>query len=952
MRKFFTVIALLFVGAIFAQDTGTIAGKLLDKESGNQPLPFANVVIKGTSKGASTDFDGLYEITGVPVGTYTIEFSFTGYQTVEIPNVVVEADKVAVIDATMGATAAALEEVVIKVVTNREREEALLIEQKAAVTQKTSIGAQELAKKGVGDVATAVTKVTGISKQEGSGNVFVRGLGDRYNVTTLNGLPLPSNDPSKKNIQLDIFNTDIVEAIGIDKTFDVKNYGDFAGANIDITSKKYKGKGFVELGFESGINTITTGADDFFLNDGPNKSGFYNPSIPDSPLTNYNFTTSWDREKTSAPINTGISIKGGDSFYIFGDETKLSLFAIGSFSNNYNYREGESRGGVTANSVANSDFDYFNYAYNTNTTLMGNASLKHNNNTLNYNVLFLNTSSQQQKEFNGIIDIEDDASEGGGFIQRSVFERTSLMIHQLLGSHELSERLDINWGASYNDIIALEPDRRQVTLLPEIAEEPNGPKSFAQISSASDNHRFYGELNEEEIAANLSTNFKFKKNEDDKFDGKITLGYSGRFKDVNFEATQFNFQIFRNPNLGVNVDPYNVDPYFSQENINNGLFRIRTFRGTIDVPGALDPQFYRGDQSIHAGFLNAEYAFSQKLTVLVGLRAEQINQFVEWSTSTRPEIDDNELDSFEFLPSLSVKYEINEKQNLKFAASKTYTLPQYKERAPFLYQQVNQDYFGNPATAISTNYNVDLKWEFFPKSSEILSFGVFGKRILDPINSFVAVSAANDISWGNTGEKATAIGVELEARKILFENEIEKEENTLKNSLTAGLNASYMNTKQDLDGTKVLEPAQAIGLPVNFIPTYTETGITGASDLVANADISYYTDFAENRNLRLTIAANYFSDRIYSLGSVGKGNIVEKGVPTLDFIAKAQLTKSLSLGLSAKNLLNPTIKRVQEAVNGDTNNDPELNLNFQERDVTVLSFKKGYDLKLSLSYKF
>ena len=240
MRKFFTVIALLFVGAIFAQETGTIAGKLLDKESGNQPLPFANVVIKGTTKGASTDFDGLFEITGVPTGTYTIEFSFTGYQTVEIPNVVVEADKVAVVNATMGATAAALEEVVIKVVTNREREEALLIEQKAAVTQKTSIGAQELAKKGVGDVATAVTKVTGISKQEGSGNVFVRGLGDRYNVTTFNGLPLPSNNPSKKNIQLDIFNTDIVEAIGIDKTYDVRNYGDFAGANIDITSKKYK----------------------------------------------------------------------------------------------------------------------------------------------------------------------------------------------------------------------------------------------------------------------------------------------------------------------------------------------------------------------------------------------------------------------------------------------------------------------------------------------------------------------------------------------------------------------------------------------------------------------------------------------------------------------------------------------------------------------------------------
>ena len=164
MRTFFTVVALLFTGAIFAQETGSIAGKLLDKESNNQPLPFANVVVKGTSKGSSTDFDGLYEIQAVPVGTYTLEFSFTGYQTVEIPNVVVEADKVAVVDATMGATAAALEEVVIKVVTSREREEALLLEQKNAVEIKQAIGAQELARKGVGDAEAAVTKVSGVSK--------------------------------------------------------------------------------------------------------------------------------------------------------------------------------------------------------------------------------------------------------------------------------------------------------------------------------------------------------------------------------------------------------------------------------------------------------------------------------------------------------------------------------------------------------------------------------------------------------------------------------------------------------------------------------------------------------------------------------------------------------------------------------------------------------------------
>ncbi|AXT62257.1 TonB-dependent receptor [Aquimarina sp. AD10] len=946
MRKILTTIALCCLGITFAQETGTIAGKLLDKEANNQPLPFANVVVQGTAKGASTDFDGLFEIPDVPVGTYTLEFRFTGYQTVEVPNVLVEANKIAVVDATLGASAAELEAVVIKVVTSREREEALLLEQKAAVTLKTSIGAQELAKKGVGDVGTAVTKVTGISKQEGSGNIFVRGLGDRYNITTLNGLPLPSNDPSKKNIQLGIFNTSIVEAIGIDKTYNPENFGDFGGANIDISSKDYKGKGFIEIGFSSGINTETTGADDFFLTDGPNRSGFYDIDIPAFPLSNYNFETSWDRQKTSAPVNSNISLKLGDSYNIFGGDTKLSVFGVGSFSNNYSYREGISRGGVTVNSVANSDFDFFNYAYNTNTTLMGNIGIKHGQNKISYNALFLNNSSEQQKEFFGIIDVEDDAPNGGGFIQRAVFQRTTLITHQLLGDHEIGKNFEINWGGSYNFLEGSEPNRRQVTLVPEVPNQPDGPRSFRLVSAASDNHRFYSELLEEEIAGNLKATYKFKKNEEDEYDGKVTVGYSARFKNVDFEATQFNFQVFNNI-AQPTTEIYDVDAYFNQQNLNSGLYRIRTFRGTIDTPNALDPQFYEGDQTINSGFINFEYAFSPKFTLLAGVRGEQINQTIAWSTSLEPQGDESELDTFEILPALSLKYEIDEKQNIKFASSKTYTLPQYKERAPFLFQEVNQDYFGNENLDLSTNYNVDLKWESFPKSNEIISVGVFGKLIENPINAITIQSASNDITWANTGDQATAFGAELEVRKVLFEHEADQVDVSLKNSLTAGINAAYMITNQELDGQKVLDEA---GL--SFIPTYTDTGISGASDLVANADLSYYKDFSKDKNIQLTLAANYFSDRIFAIGNFGKGNIIEKGVPTVDFVAKTQLTENITIGLSAKNLFNPSIERFQEAVDGDTNDDPTLNLNFQQREITILSYKKGYDVKLSLAYKF
>ncbi|WP_299259756.1 TonB-dependent receptor [uncultured Aquimarina sp.] len=945
MRKFFTVIALFYLGLNFAQETGSIAGTLLDKETNNQPLPFANILIVGTTLGTSTDFDGKYEMPNVPVGNYTLEFSFTGYQTLRIPDVAVTADKVVVIDTGLGASTAELDEVVIKVQTSREREEALLLEQKAAVTQKTSIGAEELSKKGVGDVASAVAKVTGISKQEGSGNIFVRGLGDRYNITTLNGLPLPSNNPSRKNIQLDIFNTSIVEAIGIDKTYDVRNYGDFGGANIDIASKDYNGPGFIGIGFSSGGNTEAIAVDQFYLNEGPNNSGFYDTNPPAFPLNNYNFTTSWDRTETSIPINSSFSLKGGDSFYLFGGETKLSLFGVGSYSNNYTYQEGVSRGSVNVNSVAQSDFDYFDFGYNTNTTLMGNIGIKYKKHNIKYNVLYLNNTSQKQREFFGIIDVEDDAPNGGGFIQREVFLRTSLITHQLLGTHEIGEHLDVNWGGSYSYLESTEPDRRQVTLVPRVPNEPEGSRSFLLVSAASDNHRFFADLIEEELAGNLAVTYKFKKNEDENFDGKISLGYSSKFKEVDFEAEQFNFQIFNNIPQP-DVDIRNVDAYFTQENLNAGLYRIRTFRGTLDTPGALNPQSYGGNQDINSGFISLEYNFSPKLTLLAGVRGEQINQAIEWNTVINGE-GENELDAFEILPSLSIKYALNERQNLKFAASKTYTLPQFKERAPFLYQEVNQDYFGNPNLDLSTNYNVDIKWEFFPKSSEILSAGVFGKYIENPINSIVIQSAANDITWANTGDSATVIGAELELRKTIYKKEKEVKEDILESNFTIGVNAAYMYHSQKLDGEKVLEESE-----LSFDPTYSETGISGASDLVANADIGYYTEFSKEKNLRLTLVANYFSNRIFALGNFGRGNIIEKGVPTLDFITKAQLSERISLGLSFQNLLNPDIERFQEEAStssGDIN-PIRSGDGLQQRDVDMLSFKKGYNFKLSFTY--
>ena len=194
----------------YTQETGSIVGKLTDKEANNEPLAFANVLIKNTTKGTTSDFDGLYEITAVTPGEYTLVFSFLGYETLEIPNVVVESGKVTQINTALGAGSVSLDEVVITVSTSKDSEIALLLDQKKALVIQEAISAEALKLKGIDNAAAAVAQISGISKQQGSNNVYVRGLGDRYQNTTMNGLSLPSNDVNKKNIDLDIFGAAIL----------------------------------------------------------------------------------------------------------------------------------------------------------------------------------------------------------------------------------------------------------------------------------------------------------------------------------------------------------------------------------------------------------------------------------------------------------------------------------------------------------------------------------------------------------------------------------------------------------------------------------------------------------------------------------------------------------------------------------------------------------------------
>ena len=923
MKLRLLLVTLFFMTVGFSQSKGTLNGILLDKDAENQSLAFANVVIKGTNTGTNTDIDGRYSLPINP-GNYTVVYSYLGYESVEVP-VTVVANEIQTINQALTAGGYILQDVVITNNTGeRQKEAALLLQQKNAIAFKVAIGAEEISRKGINDVASAVSKVSGVSKQDDTGNVFVRGLGDRYNITTLNGLPLPSNNPANKNITLDIFTTSIVDNIGISKTFEVQNYADFAGASINISSKKFTGKPFVAVSIATGANTNVLGQDHFYLQDGPTYFGFKTVATPEQPLKPYDYSTSWDRQTNDNILNGFYTLSAGKKFNI-GEEGSLSTFVTGSFSAKNKFTQGYSRGSITSDGDIQTDYYRLAYMHNTTTTVMGTADYKINSkNSILFTSLFVNSSDQNYSEYSGT-NVNFDG--GGatpldqisGFVKRGTFERTQLFVNQLVGENKFNNQWNLNWAAGYSVSNNAIPDRMENTFV----HAANGIDYTFFTNSNIENHRFFQTLDEKEFSANATLSYNFNKNIDNQYKGKATFGYSGRLKNVDYNTQQYSFfpnrSTYSFPIEGLN----NVDFYFDEANYGN-------------APSNKIKQSYNGNLDIHAGFASIQYSFTEKLSVILGARFEQTIQNVDFYSTIKPNGDSYDYSKFNVLPSLISKYTLNDKQNLKFSFSQTYTLPQFKEIVEIAYEDVTQAYVGNANLYASTDYNADLGWEFFPKSGELISVTGFGKIIQNPINEMFLNSSSNDITYANTGEKATVAGVELEYRKDIFNIENSKD---LKTKLSFDVNGSYIYTNQDLSIEKV-NTENNFG--ANF--TFTDSKLTGASDFLANANISFLKEFSENLDLTTTLSYSYLSDKLAVIGTSNVGNMVDKAINKLDFIVNSSLTKNITIGLIYNNFLNPTFERVLEQ--GQVPGKSAVGT------VLVTSYKAGSDIRLTFNYKF
>ncbi|MEQ9187572.1 MAG: TonB-dependent receptor [Cryomorphaceae bacterium] len=943
-RKIYLLsLGVLFITQMLAQ-SGRIKGQVAETIEGAEfPVPFANVFLEGTTIGTATDIDGNFSFDG-PAGVHNLIISSVGMQSDTFQMALEDGEEIE-IRRLLKANALILNAVEVTAKMNRERAGVLLMEQKNASSIQQSIGASELALQGASDVEQGVQKISGVSVSSGSNDVFVRGLGDRYNSAMLNGLPIPSSNPDKKLIDLAIFPNSIVQSIAVYKAFDPSLPGDFTGATIDVQTKDYFEQAHVKASLSFSGNSITTFRPFESAHSGANNialvPGYKNRELPPSIDQGYHasyFSSSPDAGPdpfarnlnpvlTTAMLGSGLSIEAGNA-YSFGKDGLIGVLVSADHGNGYQTRTGLARNldnlGVDKNYFQTTEYDH----QITSTGLTNVYLQPTDGHVIQVSGLFTQNSSDAITNYDALIRDRDRNSYL--YSVRNTLRVNTLSTGQVRGDHSFgSDRFELHWGASMNRATNEEPDRSQ--LLYEASDASKSDYTFA-VLNASDNHRYYSSLAETELNGRAALTWNFLRAENAKPIGKITLGASPRWKQRDFSWRQFNIQMKSYADAihkqGLEVSMQDPDAYLNSPSYISGLYQYTEARDGSRVHFA--------KQDVMAGYVNAEYLIGGRLLVAVGARVEQTSQMVQYKLlgdRLKDAYRTSDFDTLNVLPSLNLKLMLNEKSNLRMSASQTTALPNFRELAPFQYQDQSRRLFeGNVDLTSSYAYNVDLKYERFPSSGKLLALTAFGKYIENPIERFEVPTSGTLFTYFNLGS-AVVGGIEMESRFSLGDiltRSVGVEADLLDN-VTLGLNAALNHSKFSLGTSDSIQTSKG-----SLLATNAQRPMLGASPYLIASSMSYEIELGSVRST-ITVAYSVFGPRIVLAGTYGKGDVYERPVNTLDLVLKNTLSEHFDLNISIKNLLNPRIVQTQDIA---------------EKSFVINEYKMGINYSLSLSYRF
>lgn len=888
---------------------GTIQGIIVDSETGEAMIG-VSVMLDGTQQGAATDLDGNFTIRSVTPGSYTVVANYIGYAKLSVTDVVVISDKVTTLNLKMSTEAIQSKEVVIEARRIDNTEASILQMQRRSSSVSNGISAEQIKKSPDSDAADAVKRVTGISVV-GDKFVYVRGMGERYNNTRLNGSSLASPEPLKRVVPFDIIPANLLNNIVVSKTFTPDMPGDFAGGSVQLTTKDFPEKLTLSLsqGLEfnenstfkdfqtyNGGNLDWLGADDGtrdipeHVSNGIAENPEWSSNEETAREFAHKFQNTWEGRTVSAPFNSSRSFAVGNQVQVAG--RPFGFLATVTQSNSYSSR-------------TEREFTFVNNTVDGQTNLEREDSVEVHKSVrsgaiggivdLNYKVssnhklslksLYTRSGDDEVKTFVGLL--EDILIKG----TRLTWTERSLATLQPKGEHQLpslrNSRLD--WGLTYSHGTYDQPDRRDIYYR---YEEDAG--EFRYLPSSSSGFRRFAQMRDDVVDGTVDWTMPLK-NKDDP--SKIKFGGGMRKMEREFPTRKFNL---RNVDA-IGSDPldYTVSPeeLFAPSNIDEHWV-LREISTNLDS--------YEAEMTVGAGYAMADMYLAKKWRAVFGARVESTDQYFKtfpYPGSPNTDIAEGGPSHTDLLPSLNLTYLFNDKTNFRFAVSKTIANPDYAELVP----TVDSDYYegteklGNPFVDYTKIINVDLRAELYPSIGENLSLGLFYKNINDPIEWIYtqgSVTGGIYASYPDNLVDATNIGAEFEFIKSL--------------EFASGSIGSWIRFFSVQGNLTVVSSTVDLNQPpydpTNLgggLLTSTERPLMGQSDYVVNGTLAFDHP-VWGTNIRLLF--NTFGERISQVGGYGIPDTYEQRFDRLDLSLNQGLGGHWNAKLQAKNLLDSKVE--------------------------------------------
>ncbi len=917
MKRLLFVFTFLFLFLLVNAQKAKLTGKVTNAK--NEALIAVTVSLKGEGANVTrSDVEGRFSFNIDVNKSYTLVLTYVGYKETTIANIkATAANEELVKDVMLEEAGKKLTDVVVSASRSSNKGEtvnALIAFQKNTNTVASVISSETIKRSPDRNTAEILKRTPGASIQEGK-YIVVRGLADRYNQAMLNGILLTSTEPDRKTFSFDLFPSQIIDNIIINKAFVPELPGEWAGGLIQVNTKDIPSKNFFNIQVSTSYNTMITGknfykdkggsTDWYGIDDGTRslpagyttKSNFDTMSIASKTMLGKKMSNNWVPVRTTATPNYAVQMNGGFSGTLFGK--KVGGMIGVNFAKNQKFQDNLNQQNTLEAGKFSTIYKYADEKYVQDINMGAIAGLSMYLNPLNkisYKAILNVKTDNVFTSRTGNEYTRDDLMKGNEF----TFTQNTFFTNQLNGEHSISPKIKFNWYGAFNILDSYSPDQRRVLY----TKSANGTDSYvlniANSLSQQSGSRIYKNLSDYIYTAGGDITYKINQQ-------TIKAGYILQIKDRLYDAKLFaNFLPKDNPALRA-LPP---DVVFAPENFGNGTdnkfgfdaIKGRNFR-------------YMANTILNGGYLQFDNKLSEKIRTVWGLRVEDYDQLVGSKKVYDPRHTLSRVT--DFLPGVNTTYKITQNSNLRFTVSQTVIRPELRELS-FLNIfdfELNASVQGNPALKRTKITNTDIRYELYPGTGEVFTVGAFYKNFENPIEQIFSEGAggASTFSYQNA-KKAITYGIEIEVRK------------KLNKYFTFQANGSIIKSKIQDENLKL------------------DRQLQGQSPYLVNVGLLY--DIVD-KGFNATLLFNQIGERIYLVGDMQAGsaspNIYEAPRALVDFqMSKKVMNNKAEIKLTVSDILN------QEQIfyqNQGTNDK-------YEKGVDAVRFSRRFGTNFGISFNY